>query len=50
MKGFMCFVFGFSLSAMIMAISPYTWANWQFWAALVPVAIIGFIYGELPRD
>jgi len=44
-------IFGGSLGLMISAVSPYSATNgWQWWAAFVPVLLIGVIYGNIPRD
>ncbi|MBI2635571.1 MAG: hypothetical protein HYW79_03475 [Parcubacteria group bacterium] len=48
MKSVMSCVFGSSLGVMISVISPYTITNWQWWAALLPVMVIGVIYANVP--
>ena len=49
MKIIMAGIFGGVVGLIISIISPYHFYNWQWWAALMPIVIIGVIYATIER-
>jgi len=49
MKSVMGVVFGVSIGVTVSIVTDYSLMDWQWWAAVLPVTIIGIIYAIIPE-